>query len=50
MCVLCIFYVEGGKNFRVGIFLDKNLLGSGYRKQTAFYRPNVDGQHKIYLL
>ena len=36
MCVLCMFYVDwelggggggGGKNFRVGIFLNKNLLG-----------------------
>ena len=31
MCVLCMFYVDweldGDKNFRVGIFLNKNLLG-----------------------
>ena len=33
MCVLCMFMLigswEGRKNFRVGIFLDKNLLGKG---------------------
>ena len=28
---------EGRKNFRVGIFLNKNLLGLGYRKQTTFF-------------
>ena len=31
MCVLCMFYVDwelgGRKNFRVGIYLNKNLLG-----------------------
>ena len=31
MCVLCMFYVDwelgGDKNFGVGIFLNKNLLG-----------------------
>ena len=46
MCVLCMFYVDwelgGRKNFRVGIFLDKNLLGLGYRKQITFYfRPKI---------
>ena len=40
------FYVdwelEGQEeNFRVGIFLSKNLLGQGYRKQTFFFRPYV---------
>ena len=25
------------KNFRIGIFLDKNLLGWGYRKHTTFF-------------
>ena len=30
----------GDKNFRVGIVLNKNLLGQGYRKQTTFFfRP-----------
>ena len=29
------------KNFRVGIFLNKNLLGYGYRKQTIF-RPQEE--------
>ena len=32
---------EGRKNIRVGIFLNKNLLGYGYRKQTTLFRPNV---------
>ena len=27
----------GDKNFMVGIFLNKNLLGEGYRKQTTFF-------------
>ena len=43
----CVFYAcftligswEGEKNFMVGIFLNKNLLGYGYRKQTTFFRP-----------
>ena len=30
---------EADKNFRVGIFLNKNLLGYGYRKQTTFFSP-----------
>ena len=29
----------GDNNFRVGIFLNKNLLGQGYRKQITFFRP-----------
>ena len=41
MCVLCMFYIdwsrEGRKNLRVGFFLNKNLLGKGYRKQTTFF-------------
>ena len=28
---------EGKKNFGVGIFLNKNLLRKGYRKQTTFF-------------
>ena len=41
MCVLCMFYVdnwslEARKNLRVGIFLNKTLLGYGYRKQKLF--------------
>ena len=45
-CVLCLWFYtcftligswEGGKNFRVGIFLNRNLLGWGYREQTIFY-------------
>ena len=32
---------KGGKNFKVGILLSKNLLGSGYRKQTTFFRPKL---------
>ena len=27
---------KGRKNFIVGIFLSKNLLGSGYRKKTIY--------------
>ena len=31
MCVVCMFYIDGSgegvKNFRVGIYLNKNLLG-----------------------
>ena len=30
------------KNFRVGILLNKNLLGLGNRKQTTFsFRPRI---------
>ena len=45
----------GDKNLRVGIFLNKNLLGWGYMKQTTFFRPYVHpftpfvGQVKIVL-
>ena len=43
-CFTLIGSWEGGKNFRVGIFLNKNLLGKGYRKQTTFFRPKVSNQ------
>ena len=39
MCVSCMFHVDwelGRKKFKVGIFLSKNMLGSGYRKQKTF--------------
>ena len=40
MCVLCMFYVDlelgGRKNFRVGIFLNKNLLGQGTGNKQLF--------------
>ena len=36
-CFTLIWSWEVGKNFRVGIFLNKNLLGQGYRKQTIFF-------------
>ena len=29
----------GGKKLRLGISLNKNLLGQGSRKQTTFLRP-----------
>ena len=35
-CFMMIESWKGGKSFRVGIFLSKNLLGYGYRKQTTF--------------
>ena len=38
-CFTLIGSLEGDKNFGVGIFLNKNLLGYGYRKQTTFFRP-----------
>ena len=28
------------EKIRVGILLSRNLLGSGYRKQTTFFMPN----------
>ena len=32
----------GDKDFRVGIFLNKNLLGYGHRNQTTFFfRPKA---------
>ena len=39
-----MFYLdwEGRKNFRVGIFLNKNLLRKGYRKQTTFFQALHD--------
>ena len=40
MCFLCMFCIDwelgGQKNFRVGIFVNKNLLELGYRKETTF--------------
>ena len=40
----CMFYVdwelEGQKKLYGRDFLNKNLLGSGYRKQTTFFRPD----------
>ena len=36
-CFTLIWSWERGKNFRIGIFLNKNLLGYGYRKQTTFF-------------
>ena len=40
-CFTLIWSWMGEKNFRVGIFLNKNLLGLGYRKQTTFsFRPH----------
>ena len=35
-CFTLIGSWEGRNNFRVGIFLNKHLLGWGYRKQTTF--------------
>ena len=45
-CVLCMFYIDwelGGteENLRVGIVLNENLLGYGYRKQTTFSHGSV---------
>ena len=41
-CFTLIGGWEGRKNFKVGIFLNKNLLGWGYRKQTTFvFRPKA---------
>ena len=39
-CVLCIYFMlngswEGGKKLEGRIFLSKNLLGLGYKKQTT---------------
>ena len=39
MCVLCMFYVDWELGGRKKLFLNKNLLGQGYRKQTTFFRP-----------
>ena len=39
MCFTLIGCWKGGKNFTVGILLNKNLLGLGYRKETTFFRP-----------
>ena len=36
-CFTLIGSWEGQKNFRVGIFLNKNLLGQCYRKQKTFF-------------
>ena len=36
-CFTLIGSWMGDKNFRVGIFLNNNLLGLGYRKQTTFF-------------
>ena len=38
------------KNFRVGIFLNKNLLGYGYRKQTTFFFRPKDCHFSLVLL
>ena len=42
MCVSCMFKVdwelEGQKKLKGRDFLSKNLLGSGYRKQTILFR------------
>ena len=41
-CFTLIGSWEGRNFFRVGIFLNKNLLGLVYRKQTTFFfRPNT---------
>ena len=34
-CFIMIGSWKGGKQFKVGSFWSKNLLGSGYRKQTT---------------
>ena len=57
----CVFYVcftligswMGDKNFRVGIFLNKTLLGYRvmYRKQTTFFlRPNRSYRGSTFIL
>ena len=59
--VLCMFFFtligswEGGKNFGVGIFLNKYSLGLGYRKQTTFlglisqdiFLANIGGMNRL---
>ena len=45
-CFTLIGSWEGRKNFRVGIFLNKNLLGKGYRKQTTFVLGLNEGSLK----
>ena len=36
-CFTLIGSWEGGENFKVGIFLNKNLLGQGYTKKKTFF-------------
>ena len=39
-CFMMIDSWKDRKNVRAGIVLNKNLLGSGYRKQKTIHRPN----------
>ena len=38
-CFLLIGSWKVGKKIRVGIFLSKQALGKGYRKQTTIFKP-----------
>ena len=43
-CFMLIGSWEGDKNFRIGIFLNKNLLGLTGNKQL-FFKPNINPKH-----
>ena len=40
-CFTLIGSWEGGKNLRVGICLDKNLVRVGLQEKNYFFRPNL---------